>query len=228
MGLSFLVGCTANEPTSNSSKNIAYTPINQVTDKADDEIPSEVINKNLDEDVKIPLQNPDPKKDIEQAKLMPPIDAPITSKPKNQQSASKKVTTASQYPTKDKQPALEEKVSLSQEADNAIPKESAVKEPEKVISNKAILYKDGVYTGSSIGKEGPIEVQVEIVSSKIQSIEVLSHQDTKNLAQNVFRLMTEEMLSAQSSEINIISGATLTSAAYKEAVKNALNSASIN
>lgn len=98
------------------------------------------------------------------------------------------------------------------------------KAPEEVPKQAvpAPIYKDGIYKGSALGIGGNMEVQVTVADGKIASIEVLSHGDTENLAQNVFRILSKEMISKQNPSVDVVAGATKTSEAFINAVKNAL------
>ena len=74
---------------------------------------------------------------------------------------------------------------------------------------------DGTYTGASTQTEwGPVQVQITISSGKITNIDVLSYPDTHQksiqINENALPTYKEEALTAQSSNIDQISGATET------------------
>ena len=74
---------------------------------------------------------------------------------------------------------------------------------------------DGTYTGASTQTEwGPVQVQITVSSGKITNVDVLSYPDTKKksiqINENALPTYKEEALTAQSSNIDQISGATET------------------
>ncbi|PCR99088.1 FMN-binding protein [Lactococcus chungangensis CAU 28 = DSM 22330] len=74
---------------------------------------------------------------------------------------------------------------------------------------------DGTYTGASTQTEwGPVQVQITISSGKITNVDVLSYPDTEKksiqINENALPTYKEEALTAQSSNIDQISGATET------------------
>ena len=83
-------------------------------------------------------------------------------------------------------------------------------------------YKNGTYRGSAEGNDGMVEVQVTVVNNRLDQITVLDHEDTENLAQNAFKLLSKKMIEQQSTDVDVISGATYSSKGFIHAVKNAL------
>ncbi len=83
-------------------------------------------------------------------------------------------------------------------------------------------YKNGTYRGSAEGNEGMVEVQVTVVNNRLDQITVLAHEDTENLAQNAFKLLSKKMIEQQNTDVDVISGATYSSKGFIHAVKNAL------
>ena len=74
---------------------------------------------------------------------------------------------------------------------------------------------DGTYTGASTQTEwGPVQVQITVSSGKITNVDVLSYPDTEKksikINENALPTYKEEALTAQSSNIDQISGATET------------------
>ena len=83
-------------------------------------------------------------------------------------------------------------------------------------------YKNGTYRGSAEGNEGMVEVQVTVVNNRLDQITVLAHEDTENLAQNAFKLLSKKMIEQQNTDVDVISSATYSSKGFIHAVKNAL------
>ncbi|MDO5408134.1 MAG: flavocytochrome c [Eubacteriales bacterium] len=80
---------------------------------------------------------------------------------------------------------------------------------------------DGTYTGEGTGKGGKIVVEVTFKDSKIEAIKVLENAETPGFAEAMDTL-TEAMITANQVDVDGVSGATLTSNGFTEAVKDAL------
>lgn len=83
-------------------------------------------------------------------------------------------------------------------------------------------YRDGVYTGEAQGFGGPIAVQVTIQSDTITDITILSHDGETTSYFSRARQVIPTMLTANSPEVDSVSGATYSSAGILNAVKSAL------
>lgn len=87
-------------------------------------------------------------------------------------------------------------------------------------------YIDGTYTGAGTGfKGGTTKVSVTISDGKITNIETVSHDDTFSYYERTINTITDEILSTQSTSVDVVSGATYTSMGITEAVEDALNQA---
>lgn len=84
-------------------------------------------------------------------------------------------------------------------------------------------FKDGTHTGSGSGHDGDIKVRVVVENGYIKSIDVLSHEDTKNIAENAFSSLRSSIINSQTADVNVVSGATYSSKGFIEGVKKALN-----
>lgn len=107
--------------------------------------------------------------------------------------------------------------------------ESTTKEKDKKEIDGLNLngIKDGTYLGVSKGYGGDIKVKVTIENSKIKNIEVVSHSETPKYYENGSKII-EAILKENSTNVDAISGATLTSNGIKNAVKDALSKAGFN
>lgn len=91
---------------------------------------------------------------------------------------------------------------------------------------KSRLYQTGVYEDEEEGRNGPIRISVSIDSNgKIQRIDVLNHNETKEIMENVSTKISKEIIRNQTANVDTLSGATQTSWAYIEAVRKALEQA---
>lgn len=79
---------------------------------------------------------------------------------------------------------------------------------------------DGTYEGTGIGKGGDIVVELEITDNTLKSIHVLQQDESEGLDEAI-NILTEEMLAKNSLDADAVSGATLTSAGFKMAVRDA-------
>ncbi len=84
---------------------------------------------------------------------------------------------------------------------------------------------NGTYQGlSDAGKYPGLKVEVEVLDGRIIDVRLLSHNETEGLSDPAIAEIPGNIVAAQSTEIDGISGATLTSDAIKEAVEYALAS----
>lgn len=84
-------------------------------------------------------------------------------------------------------------------------------------------YKDGTYTGVGHGKSPDLKVSVTVKDSKIANVEIISANEPKG--KEAINVVPKEIIAAQSTSIDAVSGATLTSKGIMMAVKNALKQA---
>ncbi|MGG7098197.1 FMN-binding protein [Clostridium sardiniense] len=108
--------------------------------------------------------------------------------------------------------------------------ETIIKEKESINNESDINLKgikDGTYSGVSKGYGGDINVKVTIENSKIKNIEVVSHSETPKYYENGSKVIAS-ILKEDSTNVDSISGATLTSNGIKNAVRDALSKAGFN
>ncbi len=90
-------------------------------------------------------------------------------------------------------------------------------------------YADGTYTGSQASAlYGVVQVQATIQGGKITNVQFLSHPTGRNSDQINARavpLLTEQAIAVQSANVQVVSGATLTSNAFMQSLQSALSQA---
>lgn len=86
-------------------------------------------------------------------------------------------------------------------------------------------YKDGTYQGSGTGFGGTITVQVTVSGGKISNIDILSAAGETGSYFSSARGVVSSILSAQSPNVDAVSGATYSSNGIIQAVQNALSGA---
>lgn len=91
----------------------------------------------------------------------------------------------------------------------------------------AVTYKDGSYTGSSENAfYGYIQVKATVQGGKLTAVQFLQYpndqQNSIQINDQAMPLLQREAISAQSSAVDIISGATDTSQAFQKSLGSAL------
>jgi Uncharacterized protein conserved in bacteria len=84
------------------------------------------------------------------------------------------------------------------------------------------VFNDGIYEGAGEGKNGELKVEVTVNKGKISGIKIVEHKETPGLSDEILKKVPEAIIKAQSTEVDNISGATITTKAIKDAVDNAL------
>ena len=84
------------------------------------------------------------------------------------------------------------------------------------------IYTAGTYTASAEGMNGPVKVSVTVSESEITDIQVVEHSETAGLSDPAVENMPGKIKEAQSTEVDTVTGATISSDGIKEAVANAL------
>jgi len=97
---------------------------------------------------------------------------------------------------------------------------------ETSVSNAQETYNDGTYTGVGRGKSPNLKVAVIVKDSKISSVEIVSNSETKG--KEALEVIPKEIIEKQSIEVDVVSGATMTSKGIMMAVNDALNQATSN
>lgn len=112
---------------------------------------------------------------------------------------------------------------------SASPSDSSAPSPTPSPSSSS-GYKDGSYTGQDILTQfGDVQVKVTISGGKIADVQALQlpfdRQRSEEISQYAAPQLHDEVLQAQSAQIDLLGGATFTSDAYAQSVQSALNQA---
>lgn len=89
----------------------------------------------------------------------------------------------------------------------------------------AVSYTPGTYEGEAIGRNGPVKVQVTVAKDRIESIRVVSHNESAGLSDAPINTLPKTIVDKQSLAVDVFSGATFSSKAVMGAVENALKKA---
>lgn len=92
--------------------------------------------------------------------------------------------------------------------------------------------RNGTYTGSAADTMyGPVQVRITVSGGKLTRVDVLQVPDEgryeSEIVADALPILQSEALSAQSANIDIVSGATFTSQGYAQSLQSALNQAGI-
>lgn len=91
---------------------------------------------------------------------------------------------------------------------------------------EAGTWADGTYTETAKGKKGDFEVMVVIEGRNIASISVGDNEETPDKGGVAIAQLPEEIVAAQSYDVDAVAGATVTSNGIKDAVARCLEKAS--
>lgn len=86
-------------------------------------------------------------------------------------------------------------------------------------------YADGTYSGSGQGFGGPISADVTVQDGKITAIDITSHDGEDGSYFSMAEQLTDDIIAAQSTDVDLISGATFSSTGIRDAVSDALEKA---
>lgn len=105
---------------------------------------------------------------------------------------------------------------------------SATAAPTATASPGAGATANGTIVGSVIEtRYGPVQVQVTIQEGRITDVQALQlpsdHPRSAELSQNAASVLRSEVLAAQGAQVDLVSGATYTSAAYLQSLQAALD-----
>lgn len=89
----------------------------------------------------------------------------------------------------------------------------------KNISAGSVHLKDGVYTQSAQGHNGPVTLQITVKDGRFFAVEVIQSAETAGIGSKVISLMSNAAVASNSVNIDGISGATITSGCVKHILK---------
>ncbi len=104
----------------------------------------------------------------------------------------------------------------------------AAKTGKTAAANDAELaFTAGTYTGTGTGYNGEVSVDVTFDDKKITNIEVKDSKETAHVGDIAFDILVPEMLEANGTGVDGVSGATFSTRALKEAVNDAADQAGV-
>ena len=90
-----------------------------------------------------------------------------------------------------------------------------------ILSAEAAI-KNGTYTGTADGHNGPITVSVSFKDGRISSVEVIENVETEGVCENAFANTIAAIVASNSPNVDATAGATFTSRGIMYAVKDAI------
>lgn len=85
-------------------------------------------------------------------------------------------------------------------------------------------YTDGTWQGEGQGM-APLKVEVEVKEGKIANVTVLEHAETEGISEPALEQIPALIVEKNSTDVDAVAGATVTSNAIKDAVNKALENA---
>jgi len=81
---------------------------------------------------------------------------------------------------------------------------------------------DGVVYGTGDGHNGPIKAEVTVEKGKITKVEAIEHEETPGIGDTAIEKISDQVIDSQSSDVDTVSGATMTSEGFIKAIDEAL------
>lgn len=91
--------------------------------------------------------------------------------------------------------------------------------------SKSAALKDGTYEGTGAGLKGDVKVEVTVAEGKISNVQVVEQNETPEIAGEAIEKVPADIVAKNSTDVDVVSNATITSNAIIEAVNAALEQA---
>jgi Uncharacterized protein conserved in bacteria len=86
-------------------------------------------------------------------------------------------------------------------------------------------YKAGTYTATGSGVHGDVEVSVNFSNTAILEIKILKSEETQGLGDEALAKVSDEIIKGQSLDVDVVSGASMSSKALLDAVEGCVKKA---
>ena len=151
--------------------------------------------------------------------------AALTQRVEKLENQITEMLSALEEAARNQEAAIAQAKSDAKDKDNAAKEDAEETDTEEESDDSENVYKDGTYTGSAQGFGGTITVQVTLASDEITDIQVTSApgEDSAYLSQG--EGVISSIISAQSTDVDTVSGATFSSTGIINAVVDALGKA---
>ena len=147
----------------------------------------------------------------------------LTKRVEKLEEQNTEILSALEEAAKNQEAAIAQAQRDAKDKDDAAKEDAEETDTEEESDASENVYKDGIYTGSAQGFGGAITVQVTLANDEITDIQVTSApgEDSAYLSQGVI----SSIISAQSTDVDTVSGATFSSTGIINAVVDALGKA---
>lgn len=151
--------------------------------------------------------------------------AALTKRVEKLEKQNTEMLSALEEAARNQEAAIAQTKSDAKDKDNAAKEDAEETDTEEESDDSENVYKDGTYTGSAQGFGGAITVQVTLANDEITDIQVTSApgEDSAYLSQG--EGVISSIISAQSTDVDTVSGATFSSTGIINAVVDALGKA---
>lgn len=149
----------------------------------------------------------------------------LTKRVEKLEKQNTEMLSALEEAARNQEAAIAQTKSDAKDKDNAAKEDAEETDTEEESDDSENVYKDDTYTGSAQGFGGTITVQVTLASDEITDIQVTSApgEDSAYLSQG--EGVISSIISAQSTDVDTVSGATFSSTGIINAVVDALGKA---
>ena len=131
-------------------------------------------------------------------------------------------------PAQTQAPATTAPAETTTVAETSAETKETAKTEEETTASAGGMYQPGTYEAEADGFGGAIKVSVEVDAEKILGVTILSDSETDGIGSKAIESLPSTIVEKQSTEVDAVSGATLSSNGIKNAVQKALNTASGN
>lgn len=151
--------------------------------------------------------------------------AALTKRVEKLEEQNTEILSALEEAAKNQEAAIAQAQRDAKDKDDAAKEDAEETDTEEESDASENVYKDGTYTGSAQGFGGAITVQVTLANDEITDIQVTSApgEDSAYLSQG--EGVISSIISAQSTDVDTVSGATFSSTGIINAVVDALGKA---
>lgn len=149
----------------------------------------------------------------------------LTKRVEKLEEQNTEILSALEEAAKNQEAAIAQAQRDAKDKDDAAKEDAEETDTEEESDDSENVYKDGAYTGSAQGFGGAITVQVTLANDEITDIQVTSApgEDSAYLSQG--EGVISSIISAQSTDVDTVSGATFSSTGIINAVVDALGKA---
>lgn len=149
----------------------------------------------------------------------------LTKRVEKLEEQNTEILSALEEAAKNQEAAIAQAQRDAKDKDDAAKEDAEETDTEEESDDSENVYKDGTYTGSAQGFGGAITVQVTLANDEITDIQVTSApgEDSAYLSQG--EGVISSIISAQSTDVDTVSGATFSSTGVINAVVDALGKA---